>query len=313
MKMGWIKTLNNPTTDVKDAMAQSGINWNAKTTNVKFTVGNETHIMPDKYVIFKDTDNTPLGVVGKNYEIYQNSEMWDFIDDFIKTSCSNCEIETALEIKDGRQVIVMLRSKSKEIVQNDVVYEYFCFRNSFDGSTPLQVFFTNKRLVCTNTLTATLKNAKTQNALHVIRHTKNLKDKIREMQSIIIKGKELQHEVDKKLAYLASKKLDATKTVEVVKSLIFPKKDDIGKRAKTLREKNINKVLELIDSGMGTDIPGVKGTGYGLFNAFTEWVDHYKPVKAGKRDKDEVRFESNILETNSRLKNKVLNDLVQNI
>jgi len=311
--MGWIETLNNPTSDVNDAMKQSGIDWNAKTTNVKFTVNGQTHIMPDKYVIFKDKDNTPLGVVGNNYKIYQNSEMWDFIGDFIRTSCSNCKIETATEIKNGRQVIVMLRSKGKEIIKNDTIYEYFGFRNSFDGSTPLQVFFTNKRLVCTNMLTATLKNATTQNALHVIRHTKNLKDKIREMQSIILKSQELQHEINEKLTYLTSKKLDTTKTVHVVKSLIFPKKENMGKRTKTLRKRNVAKVLELVDSGMGTDIPGVRGTGYGLFNAFTEWVDHYKPVKAGKRDKDEVRFESNILETNSRLKNKVLNDLVTNL
>jgi len=54
---------------------------------------------------------------------------------------------------------------------------------------------------------------------------------------------------------------------------------ELGPRIKTY----IEKVLELTETGKGTDIPGVKGSAYGAFNAAVEFADHWQPVK-GKND-----------------------------
>ena len=49
-------------------------------------------------------------------------------------------------------------------------------------------------------------------------------------------------------------------------------------------QRYVNKILELMETGKGSDIPGVRGSAYGVFNAVTEFVDHWQPVK-GKAEK----------------------------
>jgi hypothetical protein len=51
-------------------------------------------------------------------------------------------------------------------------------------------------------------------------------------------------------------------------------------------KKYIEKVMELQECGKGSDIPGVKGTAYGAFNAVCEFADHWQPVR--EKPKGEV-------------------------
>lgn len=37
--------------------------------------------------------------------------------------------------------------------------------------------------------------------------------------------------------------------------------------------KSRDKIRHLVETGLGTDIPGVRGTAWGLYNAATEWID----------------------------------------
>ena len=308
--MAILGQFKNSTRNVKDAISNSGIDWNAELTQAGFVNNGIFQKVPGKYVVVKSTDSTPIGIVGSKYKIYQNSDMWKFIETFIN-GCGECEIVSATELKDGSSVIVMLQGKEKEFIENDTINEYFVFRNSFDGSSPLQVFFTNIRITCQNTLPLAIKDAKKKNTLHVVRHTTNINERVQEVADILTANRRAQKDFDDAMEYLANRKLKDKDIKEVVTSIIFPKKTD-SKRALTLRENNIQDVLRLVDSGMGSDIPGVKGTAYGVYQAFTEWVDHYKTVKVPRnRTEDEVRFESNLFTTNHRMKAKVLRDMVE--
>jgi hypothetical protein len=74
-------------------------------------------------------------------------------------------------------------------------------------------------------------------------------------------------------------------------------------------QKHIDKVIELVETGKGTDIPGVKGTAYGAFNAATEWADHYKPLRA--EDQSSGRLDSIWFGTAAKFKQRAFDQAIQ--
>jgi len=92
----------------------------------------------------------------------------------------------------------------------------------------------------------------------------------------------------------------------------------VGKEMSTRTVNTIEKVMELVEHGKGTDIPGVKGTGYGVYNAVGEYADHYMSTRAsGETDQEkeknqlENRFLSSIMGSGADLKQRAFNKLIE--
>lgn len=66
-----------------------------------------------------------------------------------------------------------------------------------------------------------------------------------------------------------------------------------------------NRIRHLMEKGMGTEIPGVRGTGWGLYNAVAEFSDHER-VTVGKteEEKAENRLRSSWIGSGARLKQR---------
>jgi hypothetical protein len=57
-------------------------------------------------------------------------------------------------------------------------------------------------------------------------------------------------------------------------------------REASFRKKQTETIMRLFETGRGTDIKGVNGTIWGLYNAITEFVQHEKGKVDDKRLKD---------------------------
>ena len=70
---------------------------------------------------------------------------------------------------------------------------------------------------------------------------------------------------------------DIAQANRVIKSGNTPvmSREDLAEKQKTIAEE----IFGLASGGLGTDIPGVAGTGWGLYNAVTEWTDHHSHGK----------------------------------
>lgn len=312
---------------VQEAIEASGLNWNASLQKMKVPMnigGIDIDIeVPDQWAIMREDIHKVLGVVGNRYKIYQNDEMWSFIEEFQRQS--GIKLETAGSLKNGRTTWVLAKNGSLEAVSGDPIEEYFLFRNSFDGSSPISCMFTNIRVVCNNTLTAAIKGARN---LFNVRHTASAQDQIKEVQKALGLRSKYQAAVQTNLDMLVKHKMNATKTEEFLSDVVFPlpKKiiqnvsngevvhsfEEATQRAKTTRINNINRVLEYVEEGAGSDIVGVKGTAYGLWQAITEWVDHDKTVRImNGRDEAEVRFENAFFGTGAKFKADTYNELMK--
>lgn len=294
--------LGNPidvTASFDEAKEASGITWKVGTVPLaaqfKMPDGSVKNIeVPDNSAIVRLDTNRVLGVVGTRYEPYQNDVMWDFIQEF--QQLSGITLETAGSLKHGRTTWVLAKKGEIEAVAGDTLEEYFFFRNSFDGSTPIQVLFTNIRVVCHNTLTAAIRGARN---IYTVRHTKSASDRLKDVQHAMGLRFKYQERVRETIAQLVNVKINESIVDDLLKNVLEPVPQKITSavtvqgdavvdlaeatdRKIRARENRITLIKDLMESGAGTQIPGVKGTAWGLLNAVYEYADHFKGTRVTK-------------------------------
>jgi phage/plasmid-like protein (TIGR03299 family) len=226
------------------------------------------------------------------HSVYQNDEMFEFMDNVMKEAGS--KIETCGSLRNGRTVWALAKAGTVEYLAGDPVDEYFLFRNGFDGFTSIELCFTTVRVVCNNTLTMALKEASN---LWKIRHTESNRSRMEEVSRAI--GAQCKYSASLKdaMSYLLTKAMEDQKVHDFFTKLVTPpSKREVQAELKTLQLNIINKMDEIYYSNaLGMDVSGVRGTAYGALQAVTAWADHYRVVRAGDRDKIEARFESNFM------------------
>lgn len=320
---------------LEEAWKNSGMNWKVQQFPVQAEVidpeNEENNIiieLEDKFVNVRMDSKRPLGVVGADYEVIQNEDHWNgFVVPFAEHSQS--KIETTGTLRNGKIIWFLLKKGTKEFIPGDSINEYFLLSSSHDGSLCTTIMSTPIRVVCNNTLTAAIGG--TKNA-YKIRHFKDHQIKVDEVKRALGMGDKFSQTFENVMAGLVNTQMNATQTRELLDDVIFPKpianldpsliitlpkeREKVPVRTETMRQDKINKVMELVETGMGADIPGVRGTAYGLYNAVTEYFDHYgrlRKTKGDVRSEEEMRFESNMFGSSQKAKEESLNALLNAI
>ncbi len=99
----------------------------------------------------------PMGVVGNDYEVFQNRQGFDIIDavgDAIK-------VETAGSLNNGRKVWALAKMDRALDLQGDELLAYLLFLWSHDGTSAVRIMPTPVRVVCANTLRMAVGDART--------------------------------------------------------------------------------------------------------------------------------------------------------
>lgn len=273
--------------------------------------------MPNRSLIVRDLDHRAIEVVGSGYEIMQPSECFDFVD-VVAGPGNLVNWETAGVLRDGRLIFVCaeITSLTTEPVPGDPVRMYLVLINSYDGSKPMMAMETAVRVVCANTARAALADAKRRGKIISIRHTKNMRDKAEEAQRVLGIATERLGTYAECMHYLAKKRIDAAQTQDILDQL-FPVPEDEG-RGRTIAMNKHTAVRTLAMSGRGTEIVGVQGTAWGMYNAVTEYTTHHMSVRTGvkkeakeyDRKRKERLLDSSLFGTGDAINQKALKLLV---
>lgn len=202
-----------------------------------------------------------LGVTGDSYVIGQNEEMAELM------KLVGARPETAGSLFGGTQVFMTAALERDIIIDaegvNDVIKNYLMFYTSHNGTSKFCAAITPVRVVCANTLQVARGNMK---PVIEVRHSKNYDDHMADSKATM----ELQVKYTEKFGELATDLFRApvsdNEFFEIV-NLAFPEKPDAKKNAVTRRQ---NKVDDLMGLWNGKTQEGIKGTGWGAFNALTE-------------------------------------------
>lgn len=177
-------------TTSQEVMEKAGLNWEVEKGSAlcgmdatedtlveypNFIHGHKIYSeIPNAFAIYRKDNNIPLGLVKGRYNIVQNSEAFKFFDGAIGKD--KAIWQTAGCFGNGEKVFVSAKLPNNiTVAGNDHVENYLVFLTSHDGSTGVKILLTPVRIVCQNTLTAAVRQAKN---FISFRHTNSVHDNL---------------------------------------------------------------------------------------------------------------------------------------
>jgi phage/plasmid-like protein (TIGR03299 family) len=257
--------------------------------------------VPNCKINVRTSDNKVLGVVTDRYKICQNQAAFSFIDHVIGKE-GNAHYESAGALFGGRQVWLLAKMDGVQIL-GDQVDPYIVFQNSHDGSSGITVALTPVRVVCNNTLTMALHDAK---RVWSTTHTGDLDAKMEEARETLRHVKEYMAEMPKVATQMYETNLYKDEVPNILKELFpdpLPAKgeDKPGKIAMAHVIKARQDVFNIYNTV--EDIAKFNGTCWGLYQAITDYAQHVKPVGDLENLKD---FEKKSINTRENLFTRVV-------
>ncbi|MFT9493271.1 DUF932 domain-containing protein [Mycobacteroides abscessus subsp. abscessus] len=226
-----------------------------------------------------------LGTVGERYTVFQNEESTRLLDTLIDES--GAHFETAGALNGGRSTFVTLRLPESMTFDgkdgsSDTTQWYIAALNSHDGSSAFRFLITPIRIVCMNTQTAALREAK---ATFSIRHTASGTGKIAAARQALKLAHKYMDEFETEAAALYAHELETDQATEITRRLFkVGAAETVASKAK--RGEEARQVMKLYLNS--PTVAPVRGTRWGLYNAVTEYADHVQKV-AGARNSREAR------------------------
>lgn len=241
--------------------------------------------IPSHKAIVRATDSSILGIVGENYRPVQNREAFQWFDFLLDAGDATLEAGGSLRFGKRIWVLAKMKNGTGEVLNNDAVESYLLLSNAHDGTMGVWLMFTPIRVVCMNTLSSALSTANGQAKIGKaisIRHTESVTAQLEFAKSLVDTASRTFSDSIETYKEFARKRMN-DKQFEGYFDRVFwgdhkvnIEKIEAGEKNPRDTSRVFAKVRELFECGTGQDIAGVRGTVWAGYNAFTEFVDHYR-------------------------------------
>lgn len=228
------------------------------------------------YRMPKTPDEAPqeLFHFGPGYVPIQNADLAEMAYSF----GMEAKVESAGSMQGGRKVFFLLKGETLDF-GGDVVQPYLSLINSHDGILALSVFPTSVRVVCKNTLSMALNNAKGR--MFKIAHSKNYQARLKECSEALKRYKTVELAFATRVEDLRAIKARSDKQVaefytKVYAELYGAPADVRAERAAMdeIRDWQIRLEAEMMELGVTTPDAWLIG------NAVTGHLQHHEPGRA---------------------------------
>ena len=250
----------------------------------------DTAVLPDAFAVvpdegWKDKKKPVLGIVSGRYEILQNKDAFAFFDPLVKNGYAT--YETAGALGSGERVWILAKlNRSFEISKGDTIDRYLLLSNRHDGRGAVKVIFTPIRVVCQNTLSMALQDAR---KIFAVRHdedlfrgldsvAKQMQARIEARYDLIAKAfkamQDIKLEPDEAEAYFAEVYADGEVT-----ALPAPQDEQQEARRREqlwLLERARICCRHILFESPTCRIDNAPPTVWTAYNAVTEYVDHWR-------------------------------------
>jgi len=259
-----------------EALTKGGLDWTVQMQPAKVTFNGKTSIVPGKFVPVRTSDGRPLGVVGNSYKPVQNVDALNFMDTYIGRG--EAEYVTVGNIGDGK-LIWMLAKMPNTSTDVDLVERYMLMSTSHNGVSPVMLAALDFRIWCANQIQAAIRKAKNKFIIH---HTTNVELRMADARKAFDGSMKYFGEIDTIFGRMKEIKFTQTQLLSLVEKVFAAPNEDKSNRQVNRVEAIQEKIVDLSLHGMGTNLPGVKGTLWGSYNAVTEYLNHHTKIKGGK-------------------------------
>lgn len=246
--------------------------------------------VPDHYATVRDNPVVAgqidvLGVVGSKYEPLQNEASCELLNAL--TDQGGAHFETAGGLRGGRETFLTMKLPETMVFDGidgskDRTDFYLAALNSHDGTSAFRFLVTPIRIVCANTQSAALREARSSFA---IRHTGGARMAIQEAREALRLTWRYMKEFEAEAAELYSQPMD-TDDMRTFAHRLINVDDATSVAGKNTRRQQANAIVKLWTSS--PSITPIAGTRWAAYNAVTEYVDHYATVR-GRSNHDATR------------------------
>jgi phage/plasmid-like protein (TIGR03299 family) len=246
--------------------------------------------VPDYFATVREDNNDVLGMVGKEYTIVQNRDVFSFFDQIVGQGQAIYETAGCLG-KGGVLFITAKLPKQIVIGRDGPIENYLVLCSSHDGSMAITAFFTPVRVVCQNTLNAAFNN--NTNRVYV-KHTQNVKERFVEAALIMGMHSEYLDKLEVAFRLLYDKRVSDQDMKSII-TRAFLSKEEIKVLALTGNVELSTRKTNMVDGVVqyyhqAVEIDPIRGTGYGVYNAVAGYFQNMKNFRS-----DEVKMKSIVL------------------
>ena len=267
-------------------------------------LGNNEVNVPNYFATIRTDNNTVLGVVGKDYHIVQNREAFSFFDSIVGGT-DGILYETAGALGNGERIFITAKLPDYIRVGNgdDVTEKYIFLTTSHDGSGSITAAFTPVRIVCQNTLNASLRNM--SNVVR-IRHTSGAKQRLENAHKVMGLANEFSNQLEDIFNNWAKVKVADNEIKKMIQFALCPNRETL-QHLKAGNDDEIstvfkNTVEDAFAYAMTSDsqqMNTTKGTLFGAYNAVTGYYQNVRNYKDS-----EAKLQSIIMGGTAQLKSQ---------
>ena len=268
-------TLEN-VTSLESALKLSGLDYSVEKRPIQFVNKVEQEwngqkilvdtpfIIPDQFATIRTDTNAPLGIVGKNYNILQNREAFDFLDSL---ALGGAKFETAGSYgPNGAKSFITMSTEPMKILDDEFL-PTMMFLNSHDGSKAIQAMFISIRIFCSNCIARATRGAENRVS---IRHSNSMQAKLEQAKTILLQNtnylERLKVEAEKLAVTPYSKE-----AFEALARELFPVKTE---DSEILQIRNLAMIEKLMTAYNQDDLQNFNNTAYKVVQAFADFESH---------------------------------------
>ena len=260
--------------------------------------------VPNYFANIRTDNNTVLGVVGKDYHIVQNHEAFNFFDAIVGGD-EGILYETAGALGKGERIFITAKLPDYIRVGNgdDVTEKYIFLTTSHDGSGSITAAFTPIRIVCQNTLNASLRNM--TNVVR-IKHTSGAKQRIENAHKIMGLANTLSTQLENIFNNWTKVRVTDQEVKKLIQLALCPNKETLDLLKKGAHDEISTLFKNTIDDAFNyamlsdtQQMDTTKGTLYGAYNAVTGYFHNVRNYK-----NDEAKLQSIVLGGTAQIKSQ---------
>jgi phage/plasmid-like protein (TIGR03299 family) len=253
--------------DTETAIVEAGLDWTVHREPLyrKVTLADQTELQEvEAQCVVRDSDGKIIThSVGPEWREVQNRVTFKWFDPWVQQGLVT--LETAGSLRGGQIVWVLAKvvAGTLDIGKGDPVDLYVLLANGH-GRMAVRSGLTGTRVVCMNTLSISINSSESQ--LVRLSHTKNVVENLTKLREVIDVARGEFAATAEQYKWLAGRGINQEDLRRYVR-VITDKTESERKETKTEA-----KIIQLFETGRGSDLPTAKGTWWGAYNAVTEFL-----------------------------------------
>ncbi|WP_415326335.1 DUF932 domain-containing protein [Chryseobacterium sp. MMS23-Vi53] len=260
--------------------------------------------VPNYSANVRTDNNTVLGVVGKDYHIIQNREAFSFFDAIVGDE-NGILYETAGVLGNGERIFITAKLPDYIRVGNgdDITEKYIFLTTSHDGSGSITAAFTPIRIVCQNTLNASLKNI--SNVVR-IRHTVGAKQRLKDAHRVMGLVNTLGKELENTFNHWSKITVGDDEMKKIIQLALCPNMETLNHLKKgnfdeisTVFKNTVDDAFAYAMMSDTQQMETTKGTLFGAYNAVTGFYQNVKTYK-----NNEAKLQSIVMGGTAQMKSQ---------